>query len=122
MLYTSGSTGQPKGTLVSHQGLVNLIFAYQELFKLTVNDRVSQFYSRAFDMMSAEIWPAFSLGATVFIIPEALQLSIEAMIDFIDQHRITLRFSNRIISAFIRGRMARKLRLKSFKDWRRKTD
>nr|CDS57829.1 hypothetical protein SYMBAF_310001 [Serratia symbiotica] len=49
MIYTSGSSGQPKGVMVEHRQVVNLCQAQGTLFSVTTDSRVLQFASACFD-------------------------------------------------------------------------
>ncbi|HEY7416124.1 MAG TPA: amino acid adenylation domain-containing protein, partial [Ktedonobacteraceae bacterium] len=65
VMYTSGSTGQPKGVAVSHQAALNHFLIMQQEFHLSERDRVLQFYSLSFDGALEQVFPALFYGATV---------------------------------------------------------
>ena len=65
VMYTSGSTGQPKGVAVSHQAALNHFLIMQQEFHLSERDRVLQFYSLAFDGALEQVFPGLFCGATV---------------------------------------------------------
>jgi amino acid adenylation domain-containing protein len=67
VLYTSGSTGQPRGVLVSHGALLNHNAAVARMFDLGPADRVLQFCSLSFDISMEEIFPAWMSGAEVVL-------------------------------------------------------
>lgn len=89
VLYTSGSTGQPKGTMLEHRAIVNFIRAACRAYELSPDDRILQFASYNFDSSIEEIYPALTAGAT-------LVLRTDAMLDS--------------MSTFLRGRRAMSLR------------
>ena len=69
MVYTSGSTGQPKGVLVDHASLGNLVAWHVGAFDLDFADRCTQIASPGFDAVIWEIWPALAVGASLHVVP-----------------------------------------------------
>lgn len=69
VLYTSGSSGTPKGTLVSHAQVGSLLGASRRLFDFDERDVWSQTHSYAFDFSVWEIWGALLNGGTLVIAP-----------------------------------------------------
>lgn len=62
-LYTSGSTGEPKGVLNIHQGLVNRILWMQKQYQLRPSDRVLQKTPFSFDVSGWEFFWPLLIGA-----------------------------------------------------------
>ncbi|WP_050491844.1 non-ribosomal peptide synthetase [Pseudomonas putida] len=69
LVYTSGSTGQPKGVMVEHHTLVNLVHWHCQAFALEAGDRTSSVAGFGFDAMAWELWPALCAGATLHLPP-----------------------------------------------------
>ncbi|MFJ4348947.1 non-ribosomal peptide synthase/polyketide synthase [Pseudomonas sp. NPDC089401] len=69
LVYTSGSTGQPKGVMIEHQTLANLVHWHCQAFELGAGERTSSVAGFGFDAMAWEVWPALCAGATLHLPP-----------------------------------------------------
>ncbi|MFJ4156105.1 non-ribosomal peptide synthase/polyketide synthase [Pseudomonas sp. NPDC089752] len=69
VVYTSGSTGQPKGVMIEHQTLANLVHWHCQAFALDAGERTSSVAGFGFDAMAWEVWPALCAGATLHLPP-----------------------------------------------------
>ncbi|MEM8908945.1 MAG: amino acid adenylation domain-containing protein, partial [Bacteroidota bacterium] len=67
IIYTSGTSGHPKGVRVQHQNLVNLALAQIDGFGLNPQDKTLQFSSLGFDASCSEIFTALLSGGTLVI-------------------------------------------------------
>ena len=67
LIYTSGSSGRPKGVLTPHCALVNYLCHAIDDFELTAEDRVLQFASISFDAAAEEIYPTLLSGARLVL-------------------------------------------------------
>jgi amino acid adenylation domain-containing protein len=92
VVYTSGSTGQPKGVMVEHASLLNLVRWHQAAFGLTGADRCTQIASPGFDAAVWEIWPALAAGATILVVPDALRNDPAELRDWLVREGVTVAF------------------------------
>ncbi len=74
VMYTSGSTGQPKGVAVT-QRAINRLVRNTEYATLESSDRLGQTSNVSFDAATFEIWGALLHGATLVVLPKETVLS-----------------------------------------------
>ncbi|MBP5663313.1 MAG: amino acid adenylation domain-containing protein [Bacteroidales bacterium] len=89
MLYTSGTTGTPKGCQIEHRNLVTFCKWYQHRFSLDSGCKITAYASYGFDANMMETYPALTSGATIYIIPEELRLDMIALNEYFEQEQIT---------------------------------
>lgn len=90
--YTSGSSGTPKGVLVEHAGLTNLVDWYLDRYQVGPGDRITQLARPSFDAFALEVWPCLSGGATLHIVEPALLTAPVNLRDWIWRTGITVTF------------------------------
>ncbi|MED1805344.1 surfactin non-ribosomal peptide synthetase SrfAA [Bacillus subtilis] len=92
MIYTSGTTGQPKGVMVEHHALVNLCFWHHDAFSMTAEDRSAKYAGFGFDASIWEMFPAWTIGAELHVIDEAIRLDIVRLNDYFETNGVTITF------------------------------
>jgi amino acid adenylation domain-containing protein len=90
--YTSGSTGLPKGILVEHRGLANLVDWYQETYGITEQDRLTQLVRPSFDAFALEVWPCLAVGAALHIVDSPLLQSPRELASWLHETGVTTTF------------------------------
>ncbi|MDQ6798420.1 MAG: amino acid adenylation domain-containing protein, partial [Actinomycetota bacterium] len=90
VLYTSGSTGEPKGVMLTHAGLVEHCQAVSALFELSAQDRVLQFCSISFDVSVEELFPTWATGGTVVLRPDDAPLLGRSWLAWLRRHQLTV--------------------------------
>lgn len=89
VMYTSGSTGEPKGVEVPHHAIVRLVIN-NGYARILPQDCIAHYSNCAFDASTFEIWGALLSGARVLVVPQALVLEGRAFAEALLEHRVTV--------------------------------
>jgi len=93
ILFTSGSTGDPKGVLITHENVTAFVEWAVAYFGMTSDDRVSGHTPLHFDLSVFDIFGTIAAGASLQIVPPAAILTPPALADFIRTSSLTQWFS-----------------------------
>ncbi len=90
ILFTSGSTGEPKPVVTPRRAIATTVGSLHDLFGVTRADRVLQFASLNWDTCLEEILPTLTVGATLVVNDEAHSGSFPRFLRMIESERITV--------------------------------
>jgi amino acid adenylation domain-containing protein len=92
VVFTSGSTGAPKGVVSGHRGLASLISWHRSAFDLTAHDRTTLLASPAFDASVWELWPTLAAGGSLHVPPDQLRTDPVGLRNWLLDTGITVSF------------------------------
>lgn len=90
ILFTSGSTGQPKGVPICHGNVMSFIQFCQARYQITPHDRLSQTFEQTFDLAIFDLFMAWCHGACVVAMKP---IDLLAPSSYINDNKITVWFS-----------------------------
>ncbi|WP_143659158.1 non-ribosomal peptide synthetase [Streptomyces sp. SA15] len=89
LIHTSGSTGTPRGVLVTHRGLPGLALSLADAYQVVPGSRVLEFASPGFDVATGDILFTLSSGAAV-VLPDTDRVTAAAnLADLVARHGVT---------------------------------
>ena len=89
-LYTSGSTGQPKGCLLQHHSLLNRLKWMQNAYSLSSDDVILQKTPYTFDVSVWELFWWYMYGAQMCLLEQDEEKDPEAIIKAVEDNQVTV--------------------------------
>ncbi|NQZ12027.1 MAG: amino acid adenylation domain-containing protein, partial [Algicola sp.] len=96
VMYTSGTSGKPKGVLTPHRAVVSLI-VNTDFISIKPTDAIAHMSDAGFDASTFEIWAALLNGAKLVVAPVQVDLDAESVGQFIERHQISVMWLTRAL-------------------------
>ena len=101
ILYTSGSTGYPKGVALTHNALNNFSNWAIKTFDITTEDRIASLAPFHFDLSIFDLFSSLSSGASIHFIPPLLTMSPSRLTNWLSENKITTWYTVPSLLSFI---------------------
>jgi amino acid adenylation domain-containing protein len=89
MIFTSGTTGVPKGIVIRHQNIVNYCLWRREFYGFTEEDCALQLISPVFDGFASNLYPPLFAGGKVVMVRRDMRLDYNFIAGEIQRRRVT---------------------------------
>ena len=90
LMFTSGSTGEPKGVMVEHAGMINHNYAKVYDLEMSSIDIMAQTSRQTFDIVVFQFVASLIVGGSVYIMPDDVALDPFRLLEETDKHGITV--------------------------------
>lgn len=98
IMFTSGTTGIPKGVPVSHENVLSYINYLTQRYEIRHTDKFSQTFDLTFDLSVHDLFLSWNSGASLYVIPEDVLM---APAKFVREKKLTMWFSVPSLAQFM---------------------
>lgn len=89
LLYTSGTTGTPKGVMLSNGNVLAFCKYHNNNVGLTADCRMASYASYGFDAFMMDLWSAMTSGAALHIIYDEIRFDLPAIAEYVEREQIS---------------------------------
>ncbi|RGC66838.1 Tyrocidine synthase 3 [Micromonospora sp. MW-13] len=101
LAFTSGSTGEPKGVMITHRGLSGMMLDVCDRLELTPRDTMGAIASQASDVVIVELLAPLTCGARVAVLSREVAADGDQFAAAIDRYRVTVTHASPATSSLL---------------------